>query len=351
MPNTELDFSQFAFAEQSDWGRCLKDFLQFEYSKSGSIATLKAYCSNLQAFFRGSANDGPPKMPDRYSKQDCIAFIHAPSRFNGRPVGAGTMNMRRSAISAFYQYAATYTLVQDADGYPVPLFQRMLPTSGLRAFKQGPKRGYVPTLDDLKKLFAVIPTDTPFGKRDRAMFLVAFWCARRRMEILRIRWGDIQESTIIENGVARRAIVYSFTGKGQAGAQDLAEMPPIAYRALLDYLEATGRLATIQPDDALFAAMRVAPYGKQPNLKQHIAPQTAHAALKRYCLVAGIKPFSLHAFRHAAARARFSAGSSLTEISQLLRHKDRRTTEIYLGTLVAEGDPGAKLLEPLYGNL
>lgn len=62
MAINELDYSRFAFPSDSDWGRCLNDFMKFEYAKSQSYNTLKSYRSDLQAFFSGSANGGPPKI-------------------------------------------------------------------------------------------------------------------------------------------------------------------------------------------------------------------------------------------------------------------------------------------------
>ena len=88
------------------------------------------------------------------------------------------------------------------DGRPRPLMQTPSPTLGLR--HRRPDRSYRAFTDEeLDRFFEVIPTDTVKGLRDRAIFLLYFWTARRREEIARLRWGDIEQGIIVEEGGKR----------------------------------------------------------------------------------------------------------------------------------------------------
>lgn len=337
------------FASSANWQQCLTDYLAALLAKSGSEATLSNYRSTLYAFFGGS----PDKLPDAYTRQEVEAFVHGPSRVKGqqeKAVGAGTMNQRQSVLSSFYRYAGGYTVLGE-DGRIVPLLERVAPTTGM-SYRRVRRRHRVLSAEELAKLFAVIPTDTVFGLRDRALFLCYFWCARRRMEILRLTWGDIEEAVIVDpDGTRRTGWVYRFRGKGHAREEDSAELPGPAKRAIDAYLRAAGRLETMQPDDALFPALRVGPYGKQPDRRRPMRGQTVHAALKRYCQLAGIAPCSIHSLRHAAARARYAAGEDVRSIQTLLRHRSLATTDLYLSVLAGTADPFAQKLEAKYGGL
>ena len=106
------------------------------------------------------------------------------------------MNQRLAILSSFYAFASTFTIT-GPDGRPQVLLQRPSPTLGLR--HKRPERTYRAfSEDELDRFFSVIPTDTVKGLRDRAIFLLYFWTARRREEIARLRWGDIEQATIVD---------------------------------------------------------------------------------------------------------------------------------------------------------
>ncbi|MBO0790565.1 MAG: site-specific integrase, partial [Ktedonobacteraceae bacterium] len=202
MPDTEEHTSPFAIVayESPDparwiprgdvaappWERCMAQFLRQLYDRSRSEKSVQDYRRALLAFFTSSAQGGPPKHPEDYTREDVEDFLHRPStspRNLGAPPSTATMNQRLAILSSFYKFAATFT-IPGPDGRPRPLLQHPSPTLGLRHRK--PDREYRAFSDEeLDRFFEVIPTDTVKGLRDRAIFLLYFWTARRREEIAR----------------------------------------------------------------------------------------------------------------------------------------------------------------------
>lgn len=347
--------------EAPPWERCLAQFLRQLYDRSHSTRTVEAYRSTLIAFFTSSAQGGPPKHPEDYTREDVEYFLHKPStsrRNAGAPPSIATINHRLAIVASFYHFAATFT-IPGADGRPQPLLRTPSPTLGIRHGK--PDRSYRALSDDeLDRFFAVIPTDTVMGLRDRAIFLLYFWTARRREEIARLRWGNIEQGVIVEPGGKRRqGWRYHFHGKGKSGQDDIAELPDPAKIAIDRYLVAARRMQTIQPDDPLFVAIGPEQGGGKPGVTLPVdkhAPLTSRAiahALKKYAKMAGIdeKRLSLHSLRHTAATQRYAAGSDVREIQHLLRHASIATTDTYLRELMGTADPGSKLLEEKFKHL
>ncbi len=209
------------------WERCLAQFLRQLYDRSRSLKTVHDYRRTLIAFFTSSAQGGPPKHPERYTREDVEYFIHRPSsspRNAGSPPSISTINQRLSILASFYKFAATFT-IPGPDGHPQVLLQTPSPTLGLHHGR--PDRTYRALSDEeLDRFFAIIPSDTIKGLRDRAIFLLYFWTARRREEIARLRWGDIEQGVIVDEGGRRRqGWRYRFRGKGKRGEEDIAELP------------------------------------------------------------------------------------------------------------------------------
>lgn len=319
------------------WQHAISDFLTHIENISGSTRSRGIYAYILRLFFRDDRN------PDQYTRADVQAFLDAPSHLQyhrGRPVKAGTKNQRLMVLNSFYKFASTY----EVDG--MLLFPGRSPAFGIRYLKVGSSpKGLSAT--ELEQFFATIPTNTVKGLRDRAIFLMFFWTGRRRSEIARLCWRDVEHVTIVEpDGSRRPGVVYQFIAKGRSREIQRAELPAPAWHAIIRYLEASGRLETIQSSDSLFTSTRP----DQPN--QGLTGDYFNATFKQYCRRAGLSPsYSLHSLRHAAARERYMAGSSIQDIQQYLGHSSLATTDIYLKRLSGVADTGAKLLEERFGDL
>jgi site-specific recombinase XerD len=343
------------------WERCLAHFLRQLYERSRSEKTVLDYRRTLVAFFTSSAHGGPPKHPEHYTREDVEDFLHRPSisrRNSGASPATATVNQRLAILSSFYKFAATFT-VPGPDGRPRPLLQTPSPTLGLRHNR--PDRTYRAFSDEeLDRFFDVIPTDTVKGLRDRAIFLLYFWTARRREEIARLRWGDIVQTTFADDrGGRRQGWRYRFFGKGRHGQEDWAELPGPAKQAIDRYLVAARRMKSMHSGDPLFVAIGPKQGGGKPGVTlppddhTSLTSRAIAHALKQYARQAGIdaQRLSIHSWRHTAAHQRYQAGEDVRSLQRLLRHSNIATTDIYIRGLVGTADPGAGLLEGRFAHL
>ena len=352
-----MDFSLFAFNEHEPWGRCLTSFLRSLFGRSNSEETVTSYQRFLVQFFSGSVEGGACKRPEDYTREDIEAYIHhrgdklRTRSADGSP-SISTVNARLTALSSFYNYAATFTIA-DAEGHPTPILQRPAPTIGIAHGRPG--RVYKAlTEKELLRFFAVIP-DTPVGLRDRAIFLTFFYTSRRSAEIRRLRIGDIQEALLLDaEGKQHRGWTYRFFGKGKSTEADYAELAAPAKAAIDRYLAACGRgtLESIDPDQPLWIAVAQPKGGNVHKGEIRMISENGIVdRLKQYARLAGIdERFSLHGFRHTSSRMRYELGSDIREIQRLLRHQSLATTDLYLRALSGASDPGSRLLEDKFGE-
>lgn len=347
--------------DASPWERCLANFLRQLFERSRSEKSVRDYRRTLLTFFSSSAHGGPPKHPEDYTREDVEDFLHRPStslRNTGAAPATATVNQRLAILSSFYKFAATFT-IPGPDGRPQPLLRTSSPTLGLRHNK--PDRTYRAFSDEeLDRFFEVIPTETVKGLRDRAIFLLYFWTARRREEIARLRWGDIEQTTFVdERGGRRQGWRYRFYGKGKGSQQDWAELPGPAKQAIDRYLVAARRMKAIHSDDPLFLAIGPEQGGGKRGVTLPMddrTPLTSRAiahALKQYARLASIdvQKLSIHSWRHTAAQQRYQAGEDVRSLQRLLRHGNIATTDIYIRGLIGTADPGAGLLEGRFAHL
>lgn len=342
----DLDFTRFAFDANSDWGKCLISYLHQIHWKSNSPHTLEHYRATLQSF----CSTQPLKMPQLKSREDVVQFCTTPGRRHGQgygqPVGPGTFNNKLITLNSWYHYAANYG-VQGDDGHLYPLFPYLNPAAGVGYAKYSRSVSKAMTDDELRSLFAAIGTEGLRAKRDRALLLLYLWTARRKSEILGLRRMDIEQTLIIDDKGSRMAWVYRWKGKGHARIDDIAEMPPIAAAALFDFLEASGRLATMEPDDYLFTDIRGGYDPKRPLVDSQVGWIIQYYAKKAKLE----RKISCHTFRHTSAKVAYAAGASIREVQQKLRHKSMATTSIYLETLISVSDPTIDRVNAKFANL
>ncbi len=319
------------------WQDCLAHFLESKFHKSHSSETVRNYASHLRKFFTDIG-----KEPEAVTNADVLRFLEM--RYDGRdvPLSTSERNQRIVVLKSFYEFAARYQIM--IDGTKCLLFTGISPVLGLQ---QGQKLQEDRSLSDseLQRLFAVIP-NTPRGLRDKAVFLCYLYTARRKSEIMRLTWGDISRETMIDaKGVRRVGYVYRFHGKGRSQVEDRAELPPLAYAAIVAYLQATGRYVGIKASDPVFA--RVGWRGrKRHDGEPGLAGGTIYHRFKAYARQAGLSEKAcLHSFRHTSARIRHQGGASVQEIQHLLRHAHPETTWRYLGTFTSEADTSFRLVE------
>lgn len=163
--------------------------------------------------------------------------------------------------------------------------------------------------DQVNALLQTCDRGTPLGKRDFAILLVLSRLGLRAGEVAYMRLQDIDW----ERGEIK------VCGKSERQAQ--LPLPDDVGKALVDYL-VHGRAENGSP----FVFLRLtAPYGG------FAGPSGIGSVVRRALDRAGIKGYGrgAHLLRHTLAKRMLEEKFTLFEISEVLRHKDIKTTAIY----------------------
>ena len=171
------------------------------------------------------------------------------------------------------------------------------------------------------------------GKRLYAIYLLAVNVGLRTIEISR---ANVRDFTTIDG----RAWIYIY-GKGHSEADDRKPLAPAVADAVRDYLDSRhDNYSGLSP---LFVATGNRSGGKR------LATTTISTMLKKAMQQAGYDDprITAHSLRHAAGSAAMEVtGDNLYKTQQYLRHKNPRTTEVYLHQNVEKSD--ADIADRLY---
>ena len=275
-----------------------------------SNRTVRVYAGTIRLFFAWlpRAPNQKSRHPESVTQQEILDFLNRPGRA-GRPPSPYTYNGRLAVLASFYSYAAEYNIGKKM------LFNATSPTHGLNRRATKPADRTL-TPEEVNRFLAAIPRDTVAGLRDRAMVLFYLLTGRRCSEIARLCWRDLE----YRGG----QWWYSFKGKGHRDIDDKDILHPAAKAALDEYLEFSGRAATIQPDDALFISV------KWRARTRALHPYSFSKMMAPYWRAAGLHG-SCHFFRHTHAYEFWlSNGKDLIKVSKRLRHKNIQQTLAYL---------------------
>ena len=318
------------------WQECYESFLHDLYEQhSRSIRSINDYQCKLGTFFNKK------KPGDKYTRSEVQAWLDRPGR-HGRPPTPATVFNRLAILNSFYSYAREYEI--DFRKQRRTILHTSSPTRGIR-MRQPETTPRAFSEEELRRFFAAIP-HTLFGKQKRAYFLTLFWTARRKMEIAPLLWRDIEPQFVFDDG--RRGALYRWKGKGRT-ENDSAELPPYAWLALLDYLEAFGKIETdgighitrchLLPTDPVFPSVR------NLGTNQPISHGAVHLWFAETRKAAGLpEGLTIHSLRHTAARFRHKRGETVEDIKNLLRHKSYDMTLHYLLLMQQLSDTGAEKL-------
>jgi integrase len=163
--------------------------------------------------------------------------------------------------------------------------------------------------EQIERILQSCDGTTPVGQRDYAMLLF--------MARLGLRSGEVAAMTLEDFDWERSEFVVH--GKGPRHEQ--LPLPQDVGSALLRYLR-HGRPTCSSRH--VFVRVR-APH------RAFADSNTVYAAVRSAIERAGLNPPCKggHLFRHSLATAMLRQGASLTEIGQLLRHRQQMTTQIY----------------------
>lgn len=208
-------------------------------------------------------------------------LLGAPTRANGhkstRPRSAGTVRSYLAVLAAVYKVGVRE--LRWCESNPVRDVTMPRPASGRTRFLSDDERAAL--------LAACKASEAPALY---ALVLLALTTGARRGELYALRWADVD--------MARRWAIFPKTKNGTARGVPL--VPSV-----------------------------VAELEKLPRTAARVFPECMTTAWRTAMRTAGIDGFRFHDLRHSAASRLVQSGANLSEVAQLLGHKDIRMTQRY----------------------
>ena len=163
-----------------------------------------------------------------------------------------------------------------------------------------------------------VETKTVIEKRDYAIIILKFFCALRDIEVTRAKIEDIKSK--------KGNYVLHIQGKGRSETDKQTEFVILkepVYKAILDYLTISER--SLNSKGFLFI-------GHGNKSKGELTTKTVQRIITKPLNKLGYKTESItsHSTRHTAISLAIEAGASLEQAQILARHKDPKTTQIYI---------------------
>lgn len=218
---------------------------------------------------------------------------------NGQPLSVRSQHGRIIPIRAMFSWLVknNHLLSNPASDLELPRLDRRLPRAVLNQ-------------SEAEAVLNGVDITASQGVRDRAILEVLYSTGMRRMEIVGLRWDDVD---------AERGTLFIREGKGRVD-----RMIPVGDRALRwceKYLhEVRPALDVTGRDPALFLT----------SFGEAFTPNRMTQLVRNYINAADIgKSGSCHMFRHSCATLMLENGADIRFIQQLLGHANVSTTQIY----------------------
>ncbi len=154
----------------SGWQGALYAFLAEKERRSGSMRTVQSYSRMLQDFFGRTT-----KPPDKITPAEVFTWRHGIGLSGKRPSSV-TIGARIACLSSFYRFLIRMDIVASN---PCERLERPKIVPGVA-------RGL--SAEDIRRLLDII-SDTPQGRRDRAIILVLALTGRQRAEVIGMHEG------------------------------------------------------------------------------------------------------------------------------------------------------------------
>ncbi len=268
-----------------------------------------------------------------------------------------TVYGRISRVSSFYEWALKEPeLARHLKANPVRLARPKAPkpyqSESIKALRDEDLTALLSTVR--AKIDGDDQVASLVARRDYALLLFYLLSGMRRTEVIRLRWGDLD---LRHDG----SIVLSAKVKGGTYlTREIADAS--AQHALLDYLEASGRLEQMTKPSPLWVAhdrAQLTRPGKSKTnpRKQKVArkpgkPLSSHGfvkKLKEYAAAAGLDHIHLHQTRHTYARLVSEEAGSIIEVQDALGHKNLATTRIYAQRVAIKRDKHSRAIASRLG--
>ena len=267
-----------------------RDYLRQE--RGAAASTVVNFAKYAAMFLDALPGQGLAEALGALTAADVVRFV------------AGWASTRSAASGQAMVYALRSLLrfLHTAGYLPRPLAQAVPTVPGW-------KRARLPhgvTSQEMAALLAACDRGSATGLRDYAIMLLLTRLGLRAAEVAGIGLGDVDW----QQGV------LTVRGKGNSVAE--LPLPADVGEAMAGYVR-HGRVPC--PSPRLFLRAR-APF-------TGLGPTGIADVVRRACDRAGLPGFGPHRLRHAVACHLLRDGASLTEIGQLLRHRDERATARY----------------------
>lgn len=176
--------------------------------------------------------------------------------------------------------------------------------------------------DDIRQILESIETDTEAGKRDKAMILLSVTGGLRIIEMQRADVADIQK--------IKGQTVLFIQGKGHDEKDDYIKIIPEVASLIYEYLAERNAKKT----EPLFTGA-----GNRAKGERLTEPSFSRIIKTRF-KAAGYDcdKLTAHSLRHTSNTILFKAGADLYTVQKHARHKDPKTTEIYIHAVDKEKD-------------
>jgi integrase/recombinase XerC len=263
--------------------------------KNASAHTVKSYREDLTqalGFFRerlGQSMPRPEQMTTRLLRA-YLAWLHE------QGYAKTTIARRLAAVRSLCRFLCRQgTLTAN-------------PADGLRGPRQDRKLPQFMSEDELTRLVATPPADTPLGIRDRAILEALYSAGVRVSELTGLDLGDID----LDSGM--------ITAHGKGKRERLALLGPQAISALKRWLAARQGFPRAEGKTAVFLNKN----------GTRLTSRSVGRLLEKYLPIAGIDPrASPHTLRHSFATHLLDRGADIRSVQELLGHRSLATTQIY----------------------
>jgi|FLOH01.1.fsa_nt_gi integrase/recombinase XerD len=267
-------------------------FLRIERNLSENTHT--AYQFDLMQFidfFDAQGITSPQKIREKNLRD----WIHEFSKHNYSPL---TLSRHFSALKGFFKYLVM-------EGYIT-----IDPSKILESPRMAARLPKILSIEDIEKLFSVIPLDKPRGLRDRAFFELLYATGMRVSEICNLTIDKIFFDDALVQVI------------GKGNKERIVPMGEESQYWLGKYLnEGRENLKKRHLTNGIVFLN---------NRGLGLQRKGVWFLLKKYAHLAGIKkPLSPHTFRHSFATHLLEGGADLRVVQELLGHSDLTTTQIY----------------------
>jgi site-specific recombinase XerD len=273
--------------------------------------TIGGYVSTAELFLRRRCGGDPGRVAS-LGARDVSGFVLSES---DRGLSPRTVNEVVVRLRSFLRYLYVKGLIAAPLAQATPWMAHSRDGSLPRSLEPGAAEALLASCD----------RSTVVGRRDYAVLTLLVRLGLRAREIVTLSLDDVDW----------RAGTISIRGKARSA--DILPLPSDVGEVLADYLE----LRESGGDCRSLFVKVVPPYGG-------ITPTGVNAIVRYACWRAGIAQTGTHRFRHGVATELLSAGATLPEIGQLLRHHHLQTTAVYAKVdfsalaSVAQPWPGAR---------